>query len=82
MSEIIEFYVPQRFQKHLKWVPELERGKVIEFPLSKASVAPDFATVRGHQHLEHGNAALENCAVVCLSDAAEVHRLFEILENR
>ena len=64
MAEIIEFYVTQRFQKHRKWVPEPERGKIMEFPL------------------ENSNAAADNCAVDCLPDAAEVHRLFEIFENR
>jgi hypothetical protein len=34
MAKIIEFYIPERFQKTVKWVPELQRGKVIEFPLS------------------------------------------------
>jgi hypothetical protein len=34
MAKIIEFYIPERFQKTVRWVPELQRGKVIEFPLS------------------------------------------------
>ena len=34
MAKIIEFYIPQRFEKKLRWVPELQRGKVIEFPSS------------------------------------------------
>jgi hypothetical protein len=33
MAKIIEFYIPERFQKTERWVPELQRGKVIEFPL-------------------------------------------------
>jgi hypothetical protein len=32
MAQVIEFYIPSRFRKKLKWVPATERGKVIEFP--------------------------------------------------
>ena len=32
MAQVIEFYIPARFHKKLKWVPPEERGKVIEFP--------------------------------------------------
>ena len=32
MVVVIEFYIPQRFQKHVKWIPPIERGKVLEFP--------------------------------------------------
>jgi len=38
MAKIVEFYIPQRFKKKVKWVPELQRGKVIEFPLSMTRV--------------------------------------------
>lgn len=33
MAQVIEFYVPTRFRKKLKWVPTEQRGKVIEFPV-------------------------------------------------
>jgi hypothetical protein len=33
MAKVIEFYIPTKFRKPLKWVPELQRGKVIEFCL-------------------------------------------------
>lgn len=33
MAKIIEFYVPARFHKKVKWVPPVDRGKVIEFCL-------------------------------------------------
>jgi hypothetical protein len=32
MAQVIEFYVPDRFRKKVKWVPASLRGKVIEFP--------------------------------------------------
>jgi len=32
MARIIEFYIPTRFQKAMKWIPPTERGKVLEFP--------------------------------------------------
>lgn len=31
MALVIEFYIPKRFRKLLKWTPEIQRGKVIEF---------------------------------------------------
>ena len=31
MAKAIEFYIPARFQKKVAWVPQQERGKVIEF---------------------------------------------------
>jgi hypothetical protein len=69
MAKIIEFYVPQGFQKKVKWVPELQRGKVIEFPLSMTrSTSEESAAVRGHQQLEHSKARAIY-AVVCLPDS-------------
>jgi len=32
MAQVIEFYIPARFHKRVKWVPPEQRGKVIEFP--------------------------------------------------
>jgi hypothetical protein len=32
MAKVIDFYIPPRFQKRVKWVPTELRGKVIEFP--------------------------------------------------
>jgi hypothetical protein len=38
MAKIIEFYIPKNFRKSFKWVPELQRGKVLEFcPQTKKS---------------------------------------------
>jgi hypothetical protein len=31
MMKVIEFYVPKNFRKPLKWAPQLQLGKVIEF---------------------------------------------------
>jgi len=31
MAKVIEFYIPTRFRKPVKWVPAEERGKVLEF---------------------------------------------------
>jgi hypothetical protein len=33
MAQVIEFYIPSRFRKKVKWVPTAERGRVIEFPV-------------------------------------------------
>jgi hypothetical protein len=32
MAKVIEFYVPDRFHKKVKWVPPEQRGRVLEFP--------------------------------------------------
>ena len=31
MAKVIEFYVPKSFRKPLKWAPQPQCGKVIEF---------------------------------------------------
>jgi len=31
MAKVIEFYIPTSFRKPTKWVPAVERGKIIEF---------------------------------------------------
>jgi hypothetical protein len=33
MAKVIEFYIPSRFQKRVKWIPTELRGQVIEFPV-------------------------------------------------
>jgi hypothetical protein len=32
MAQVIEFYVPARFHRKVKWIPPEQRGKVIPFP--------------------------------------------------
>ena len=31
MAKVIEFYVPKNFRKPLKWVPQLQLGRVFNF---------------------------------------------------
>jgi hypothetical protein len=31
MAKVIEFYVPKKFRRPLKWAPPMQSGKVIEF---------------------------------------------------
>jgi len=31
MAELIGFYLPGNFRKPMKWIPTIERGKIIEF---------------------------------------------------
>jgi hypothetical protein len=33
MAKVIEFYIPTKFLKSVKWVSPLHRGRVIEFRL-------------------------------------------------
>ncbi len=38
MAKVIEFYEPKNFRNQLKWAPQLQGGKVIEFrPQTKKS---------------------------------------------
>jgi hypothetical protein len=39
MANVIEFYVPLRFRKAVKWVPRQLRGRVLEFPLAQKRTA-------------------------------------------
>lgn len=39
MAKVIEFYVPVRFRKPVKWVPQQQRGRVLEFPLAQKRTA-------------------------------------------
>jgi len=68
MAKIIEFYIPERFQKKVRWVPELQRGKVIEFPLSMArSTSKESASAVRHQQLINA-PPLAYCAEAPLPD--------------
>jgi hypothetical protein len=31
MAKVIEFYIPTSFRKPMKWVPKIQRGKLLEF---------------------------------------------------
>lgn len=39
MAKVIEFHVPDRFRKKVKWVPPTLRGKVLEFPVAVKKTA-------------------------------------------
>jgi hypothetical protein len=39
MAKVIEFYVPARFRKRVKWVPQQERGRVLEFAVAQKRTA-------------------------------------------
>ena len=34
MAKVIEFYVPARFRKPVKWVSQYHRGQVLEFQVA------------------------------------------------
>jgi hypothetical protein len=48
MAKVIEFYIPSRFQRRVTWVPQQERGKLIEFPSQMADNTP-----QPHHPLRH-----------------------------
>lgn len=33
MAQVIEFYIPERYKKKVKWTPPEQRGKVLTFPV-------------------------------------------------
>ena len=33
MAQVIEYYIPDRFKKPVKWMPPEQRGKIIDFPV-------------------------------------------------
>jgi hypothetical protein len=38
VAKVIAFYIPKNFRKSFKWVPELQRGQILEFcPQTKKS---------------------------------------------
>ena len=39
MAKVIEFYVPRNFRKPSKWVPQEDRGRVLEFPMVQKKTA-------------------------------------------
>ena len=39
MAKVIEFYVPARFRKVVKWVPQQQRGRVLEFAMAQRRTA-------------------------------------------
>ena len=39
MAKAIEFYIPARFRKAVKWVPQQQRGRVLEFPMAQKRIA-------------------------------------------
>jgi hypothetical protein len=39
MAKVIEFYVPVRFRRVVKWVPQQQRGRVLEFPAEQKRTA-------------------------------------------
>ncbi len=39
MANVIEFYIPVRFRKVVKWAPQQQRGRVLEFPVAQKRTA-------------------------------------------
>jgi hypothetical protein len=39
MAKVIEFYIPARFQRVVKWVPQQQRGQVLEFSVAQKRTA-------------------------------------------
>ena len=35
MAKVIEFYTPKTFRKQLKWSAPVERGRIVQFPVSQ-----------------------------------------------
>lgn len=41
MAKMIEFYIPQSFRRVSRWLPENERGKLLEFSAVRKSARHD-----------------------------------------
>ena len=39
MAIVIEFHIPVRFRKAVKWVPQQQRGRVLEFRVAQKRTA-------------------------------------------
>jgi hypothetical protein len=39
MARVIEYYIPERFERRQKWIPPAQRGKVIQFPVAEKKSA-------------------------------------------
>lgn len=45
MAKVIEFYVPNNFRPQVKWAPQSQPGKVIEFRLETEKSAESLESV-------------------------------------
>jgi len=39
VAKIIDFYIPSSYQRRVRWIPQEQRGKVIEFCLPQKKTA-------------------------------------------
>jgi len=39
MAQLIEYYVPDKFKRKVKWIPLQDRGKLINFPVDEKKSA-------------------------------------------
>ena len=39
VAKIIEYYIPESFQKKAAWIPPDQRGKIIQFPAPQKKLA-------------------------------------------
>jgi len=39
VAQLIEYYVPDKFKKKVKWIPQQDRGKLITFPMDEKKSA-------------------------------------------
>ncbi len=39
MAKVIEFYVPGRFRKAVRWVPQQQRGRLLDFSVAQKRTA-------------------------------------------
>jgi hypothetical protein len=50
MAKVIKFYVPARFRKVVKWVPQQEHGRVLEFAVTQKRGASHSGTETSCKH--------------------------------
>jgi hypothetical protein len=69
MAKLIEFYIPTKFLKSVKWVSPLQRGRVIEFRLPAAMISRQITSVSvpASMWLLNAGNALSGAPALCRS---------------
>lgn len=63
MARVIEFHIPSDFRPKMKWVPQEERGKILEFPGLKRATASVPAMQRRDAGLNYITVSMEAVAL-------------------
>jgi len=68
MAKVIEFYIPQSFRRTTKWVPDVQRGKILELrPQTKSAklAFSDIGRPKKFTHRERNKGGHHVDAMLC-----------------